>query len=296
MTRSRAQLISGWTDRHVRAALALSAAAIAGAISAAEPPPFHLVSAAVVIATALVALFVDGFGGMVVGVAGAAATIAAKQVAGAWTQQGFVVALALTLALLALGWLAGTVSSDLHGRNARGGGGGGPQAAYGSLGLLDGDAALARLDEEIARARRHRRPLSVAVLRVRITDDTLTSGARAAAERSVARLVETLLPESDVPFALAAGEFGAIMPETSAGDAWDVLGPVLDAADRAAFTVREDNERRCLADCAELHAGVVAMSERLSDSERLIAAARRAAQHGEETAQEHEAEGTGTRA
>ncbi len=278
MTRTKAQLISGWTERHLRVGLALAVAVTAGAIATAEPAPFPIVSAVIVVATAAAALCFDGFGGIVVGIAGAAAAIAAKQWGGAWTERGFAVSLALTLALVTLGWLVGMVSSDLHGRLAGSAPDDAKGAAYGSLGLLTTDMALARLDEEVLRARHHRRPLTVAVLRLSITDETLDAAARDSAERSAARLVETLLRDSDVPFAIGPDEFGAILPETNRAGAWGVLGPVLDAAGRAAFTVREAAERRNLADCAELHAGLVSLNDRFADADSLLEAARRSAQ------------------
>lgn len=157
--------------------------------------------------------------------------------------------------------------------------------AYGSLGLLTEDVALARLDDEIVRARRHRRPLTVVVMVVTITEPDLAPRARTAAVRAVARLVETLLRETDVPFALEDGELGAILPETDSASAWDVLGPVLDAATRAAFTVRDDDERRSLVDCAELHAGLAVLGEQHPDAESLVRVARAQAREDEDEAQ-----------
>jgi GGDEF domain-containing protein len=101
--------------------------------------------------------------------------------------------------------------------------------------------------------------------------------ARDAAHRAVARLVETLLRDTDVPFALGPNELGAILPETSAAGAWDVVGPVLDAATRAAFTVRQQDERRSLVECAELSAGLAVMTDQLTDGRALLEIARESA-------------------
>jgi GGDEF domain-containing protein len=150
--------------------------------------------------------------------------------------------------------------------------------AYGSLGLLTAEVAMVRLEEEVARARRHVRPLTVVVVLVCISDDTLDEHARSAARRALARLLESTLRETDVPFAMGEEQFGAILPETAASASWDVVGPVLDAAGRAAFTVRETDERRRLVDCAELHVGIAVLGDGLQDAESLIAAARRSAQ------------------
>jgi GGDEF domain-containing protein len=145
------------------------------------------------------------------------------------------------------------------------------------------EVAEARLDEEVARARSHGRPLSVVVVRVTTVDPGLDVNARAAAQRAVARLVESMLRDTDVPFAAPPDEFGAILPETDGAAAWEVVGPVLDAAARAAFTVREQDERRNLVDCAELHVGLATLGDGTSGATALLEAARRSAR-AEETA------------
>ena len=277
------KLISAWTEDHVRAALALSVAVMTGALTTTQPAPMSALALGVVLATAVAALFLDAFGGLVLSVTASAVFVLGMQSTGLWVAGSFTTALAQVLGLLALGWLVGTLSAQLHAR-----GGVHPEAqaavapAYGSLGLLTQDVALARLDDEIVRARRHRRPLTVVVVVVTITDAELGPRARAAAFRAVARLVETLLRETDVPFALQDGELGAILPETDAASAWDVLGPVLDAATRAAFTVRDDDERRSLVDCAELHAGLAVLGQQHPDGESLIRAARAQAREDED--------------
>ena len=252
-----------------------------------ERAPHRFVAIGAVLGTVLVALFFDAFGGMVVGVAVAAVTVAVKQAREEWTPSAFGTSLALVVVLTLLGWLTGMVSGSLH-RN-RGPGAGAPDAlapAYGSLGLLTAEVALARLDEEVVRARRHGRPLTVAVLRIRITDDSLDDRARTAARRAAARLVETLLRETDIPFDLSEDELAAVLTETDGVTAWDVIGPVLDAAGRAAFTVREEDERRSLVDCAELHAGLAVLGPSLPDADALVAAARGTARADEDEPRE----------
>lgn len=273
------RLMSGWTEQHVPIALALVVAALAGGVSVADPGPYPLVGVAAVLATALGALFLDAFGGLVLGVGAAAAVVLSRRLTGQWTPESFRTSLVLVVSLMALGWLVGMLSAGIHGRrNEQAAHGDGAVApAYGSLGLLTADVAVARLDDEVTRARSHHRPLAVVVIGVHITDDTLDPMARDAAHRAVARLVETLLRDTDVPFALEPDELGAILPETDAAAAWAVVGPVLDAATRAAFTVREQDERRSLVECAELSAGLAVMTDQLNDAGALLARARESA-------------------
>ena len=240
-----------------------------------EKSPFSILALIAIVATIVMALFVDGFGGIVVGLAGAAMVIGFKQLGGVWTPETFLVSLGSAAALVSGAWLAGMVSSDLHSRT----GGAlhsalGASPVSGSLGLLGYDLALARLDEEIARASTHHRPLVVAVVEIRLTDARLDETARISAARSVARLVETLVRETDVPFAIGPQLLGVIMPESDPSTAWEVLGRVLNAAADAEFTARESDQRLKLTDCAELHVGIVTANIRDSTAARLVEAAR----------------------
>ena len=265
------RLTSGWTDRHVLAACALLTAALAGGLALRASSPYDAVGIGAVAATVLLALRLDPFGGIVGGFTAAAALIAARQAGGQWARADFGPALATTAALVALGWVVGLLATRLRTPA------GGPTqtavtgGAYGSLGLLSSELALARLDEEVVRARRHHRPVTVVLLSTEIVDPALPPAARTAAWRTVARLMESLVPETSVPFALSADEVGAILPETDEAAAWQLLGPVIDAAGRASFTVREQGERRSLADCVELYAGLVPLSAAHSDADQLLA-------------------------
>ncbi len=277
------KLTAAWTEQHVPVALALVVTTLAGAVAALEPVPESLVAVGAVVLTAMGALFLDAFGGIVLGVAVSAAVVLQQRLTGTWTADSFATSLALVLGLVTVGWLTGMVSAGIHARRR----GDGDEAvsltpAYGSLGLLTRDVAFLRLEEEVSRARRHDRPLTVAVLKVAVTDPSLDPAAREAALRAVARLVESQLRDTDVPFALESDEVGAILPETGVAAAWEVLGPVIDAATRAAFTVREQDERRSLVDCAEIHVGLSSLGPGAGPADALVTDAQRAAR-AEET-------------
>jgi GGDEF domain-containing protein len=275
------RLISGWTEQHVPVALALVVAVLGGAVASTAPAPYSLVGVGAMVATALGALFLDALGGLALGVVLSAGVVLSRRLGEVWTRDSFVTALTLVLGLAALGWLTGMVSAGIHRRVDREPERGEVTPAFGSLGLLTADLATARLEEEVVRARRHRRPLTVVVVRVTVGDPALPPPARAAALRAVARLVESMVRDTDVPFALGPDEVGAILPETDAPAAWDVVGPVLDAATRATFAVREQEERRRLVDVAELHAGLAVLGDRTADADTLLEAAGAAARADE---------------
>ena len=276
MTAPVARLTSDWTDRHASVAVALVMAVVVGTALAREPFPYLVVGVVVGVLTVLLALRLDAFGGIVTGVVGAAAVILAKQMSGGWTGQAFLTSLATTLAVVGLGWATGAAGVRLRYRGSDPSSHGLVAPSEGSLGLLTGDLAVARLEEEMGRARRHRRPLAVLLLRTEILDVSLGPAARQGAFRSVARLVETLLRETDVPFALGPDEVGAILPETDAATAWELVGPLVEAITGATFSVREAEDRRSFADAAELHVGLTAMTAQHTSGSELLAAARRA--------------------
>ena len=266
-----ARVTTDWTDQHISVVGALLSTAITGGLAALGEGQYALWGLGALLLTVAGAMATDAFGGIVFGFVGAAVVIAARRLGDDWTAADFAFSASLSFCLVVVGWATGMASVRMRpALEVRALGDAEP--AFGSLGLLPAPLALARLDEEVARARRHGRPLTVVLVSVEITDEALTHAGRSAVHRTVARLVESLVPDTAVPFALGPAEVGAILPETDEQEAWQLLGPVVDAAGRASFTVREADERRSLVDCAELHAGLVSLSEDTPDADRLLAA------------------------
>lgn len=71
------KLMSVWTEQHVPVALALVVASLTGAVAMAVAAPYSLYGLAAVVVTAVCALFLDAFGGLVLGFATAAAVVLA---------------------------------------------------------------------------------------------------------------------------------------------------------------------------------------------------------------------------
>lgn len=272
-----ARVTTDWTEQHISVVGAMLSASITGGLAATGEGSYALVGLGALLLTVLGAMRTDAFGGIVAGFVGAAIVIAAHRLGGDWTTADFALAASLSLCLVVVGWITGVAtvrmrpSLDVRALAEA-------EPAFGSLGLLPAPLALARLDEEVVRARRHGRPLTVVLLSAEPTDPALGHAGRSALHRTVARLVESLVPDTAVPFALAPDQVGAILPETDEAAAWGLLGPVVDAAARASFTVREQDDRRSLAECAELHAGLVALSDATPDADRLLSTLREAVQ------------------
>ena len=285
------QLTLGWTERHRRVAAAMVAISAASLVGLIDSPAVAVWIGVAVALTAVVSLATEAFAGFVVGLAAAAALIAGRRLFGPWGPDAFWLSAAQTVALVATGSISGRAGMALRRRD------GGevpslvPGAAFGSLGLLEGDVAMVRLEEEVERALEHRRPLALVLVDTEVIDPSMDAEARRSALRAVARIFEGRLREGDVPFAIAADRLGAILPETTSSAAWERIGLVLDAVGHGRFRVRSDDRGdRALSDAVHLDVGIAQLGPRASSADELLAGAT------EVLRREHlaQAEGAGT--
>jgi hypothetical protein len=147
--------------------------------------------------------------------------------------------------------------------------------AHGSLGLLDAAPAVFRLDEELRRGGRNGQTLAVMLMSADVEGGRLDDDAVTGARRAVARQVETLLRDTDVPFALSPRVLGAILPETDPVEAWAALGTLVDLTGVATFADRNTGERHRVSDVVDLRACLVFADPHTSDGEALLEAALR---------------------
>lgn len=251
-------LMSSWTDRHSSVALLVlfaSGACLTGLLDGGWVPWAMPVG---VVATVVVSLALDSWGGAAVGLAAAAAVVALRRSFGAWRPEDFAPATVAVVALVLLGAIAGWVGRQLRQGAARPGGSTEPMwgPAHGSMGLLGPSVALLRLAEEIGRAGRTRRPLTLVLLDAELTDPSLPPEEHKAALRATARLVENRAREYDVPFALSPDRLGIVLPDSAASEAWEVVAQVLGALGAATFPQGEQRVPQRLADTITLHAGI----------------------------------------
>jgi GGDEF domain-containing protein len=265
--------IPGWTDLHRRVAGALSIVVGASLAGLLDAPAVAIWVAVAVAATAVVALALDEFGGFLVGLAAAAALIAVRRAVGPWGPDAFWLSLLQTLAVVATGVVSSRTGRALRAPGVDEAPSLLPEPVFGSLGLLHGAVAMDRLAEEVERAADHRRPLSLVLVHVEVTEAALDPDARRSALRSVARIFEGRLRDGDVPFATAADSLGAVLPETTSAGAWDRVGLVLDAVNDGTFTARSDGLRRSLADAVQIDVGLAQLGPRLGDAGSLYDAA-----------------------
>ncbi len=260
----------GWTEGHSGLLLLVVVLLASAAAGLAERPPLTWWVLGTVVVSCLLGLLLDAYGGLVAGLACATVLVAVRQYADRWSADDFWTAAVEVLAIVATGAVSGAVAQRLRRLTNR------PQrqaAAYGSLGLLPLQVAANRLDEEMERARVHRRPLTLAVFSVRVTAPDLDNGAQDAALRSVARIVEHRVAETDVPFAVTQDQLGVILPETDQGQAWERVGEVLDALENATFTAGPDRRRHLVSDATDCSVGIVEAGPEHSSAQTLLEAA-----------------------
>jgi GGDEF domain-containing protein len=273
MTTQRAAPV--WTEGHSRVAIAgiLMLVGVAAAL-------FDDASAVPLMMGALGLTFVlgmlgDGWLGIVVGLAIAGGVAFLRQLGGTWTPEHFGTAVLESVGLLGTGWAAGSVGKFLRLRATAYLGLGADDAlgVFGSLGMLPADLALVRLEEEVARASVYQRPLSLMLVDIKLLDRAIDAASREEVARGVARLTESLLRETDVPFALTPQRVGAILPETGSVAATIAIGRVLDAIGGATYTDRRVRRRRSVASVAGVRAVVVSLGDAYRTARELLDAA-----------------------
>lgn len=249
----------------------MSTASLAGV---ADSPKVAVWVGAAVALTAVISLATEPFAGFVIGLAAAATVIAGRRSLGPWGPDAFWTSATQTVALVATGSASGWAGMALRPRRAGNAPSLLPQPAFGSLGLLEADVAMVRLEEEAERAAEHRRPLALVLIDTEVIDPSMDTEARRSALRAVARIFEGRLREGDVPFAIEAHRLGAILPETTSSAAWERVGHVLDAVGHGRFRVRSDDQGdRPLSDAVHIDVGIAQLGPRARSADELFDAA-----------------------
>lgn len=268
---------SAWTETGLLLTVYAVAIVSTGLMAGTEDGVMMPVYAAVAVACGVSAVWVDWFAGLGVGVLAAAVVVGVTRLTSHLGPDDFATLAPEVAALIVLGWVAGVLGQHLRAlsRSSNRPVPGSVAPAFSSLGLLDHAQAMLRLDEELARSRRSRRPLGLLMVAVQPTDEQLDESAELRVRRAIARLLESVVADTDVPFALDDAEFGAILPETNATQGWRLVAPLVDGIRTAAFADRSTGTRRRVVDCARIRTGLV-FADHASTSASLLADARQA--------------------
>lgn len=268
---------SAWTDTGLLLSVYAVAIVSTGLLAGTEDGVMMPVYAVVALGCGVSAVWVDWFAGLGVGVLGAAVVVGVTRLTSHLGPENFATLAPEVAALIVLGWVAGVLGQHLRAlsRSSNRPLPGSVAPAFSSLGLLDHGQAMLRLDEELARSRRSRRPVGLLMVAVEPTDEQLEESAGLRLRRAVVRLLESVVADTDIPFGLDEAEFGAILPETSAAQGWRLVGPLVEGIGAAAFADRSTGSRRRVVDCARVRTGLV-FADHESTSASLLADARRA--------------------
>lgn len=248
-----------WTEVHTLLLLALLPAFI-GTVTAgaAESGGVALLVAGLFAVTVVIGLAFEPFIAIVAGFMSAGLSIGVKQLTGSWDDGTYVEQMTQIIMLIASGAAAGYAGmyvNRLHDQRVIKVDAVTP--VFGSTGLLNAELGEMRIDEEIARARRYKRPLSLLRVCVRIRPGvSLTEQQESDAYRAVARLQEGLLRDSDVPYAYAPYDVATVLTESDYDGAWQLVGRIIDASANATFVTRPSMTRRSVHDVANIHFAV----------------------------------------
>lgn len=258
---------SVWTDRHAAVAVLLVVSLAGTCVGQLEDSRSAVLVTSAMAVVVTLGLAVDRWAGALVGLAGAVAVVALRRGWGEWGPESFGPALLETLALITAGTLSGRVGERLRGSASTAA----PSAfepAYGSLGLLGQDAAVARLEEEVGRAARGDR----AVLLLLLDADVHPSAAedRPSALRTVARVVESAAESQDIPFAMAADRFGIVFPAASRAAVWDVVDRILATVASATYPHGVHREVRPLQSVVELRISIAQQSPQAMTAQGIL--------------------------
>lgn len=254
------RVTTAWTDLHAPM-IAIVVTLGSGLWLAASVGGFPgLVLVAIGAAVLLPAIFGDLFLGVALGLLGAAATLASF-IAFAATAVGAYAGAALSI--FASATLAGIIHERIQtGRRRAVTAAQQTARSAAPLGMMSTEDAHARLDEEAERARLHRRPLCTAMVSIEITDETLSPQDVYRVHRAVARVLESELRPTDIPFVGEhGGEFGIILPESDQVSAADILASALLLARDATVVEETGDSRRKVHEVAEVAVALRTVTE-----------------------------------
>jgi GGDEF domain-containing protein len=250
--------------------LAALGGAATGLIDGAASFPFI----AAALAFAFVAgLLGDAWFGIVIGLAASAGLTLTRQIQGTWLPSHFGTAAIETVAVMTTGWSAGWAGGFIRSSRGRSSDRVDAPGVFGSLGMVPWDMAQTRLQEEVARATMYGRPLSLLMLDIELMGPDLDDQSRHEVNRGVARITESRLRDTDVPFAVSAQRMGAILPETDHAAATIAVGRILEAVVDATYMDRVTGTRGSVGEVASVRVGVASLGGSVRDAAQLTAAA-----------------------
>lgn len=265
-----------WTDRPAQAIFLGSMTVLFLSLAGLAVDGLRLTTVFLMGFVILMAPLVDGAGGLVVGLVGAAVYIWVHTAAGQWSGQEVMVPLATVGAFIAYGGLSGLIAKHLRYRHDAVRRDPAAPGAGGSLGLLNASDGRALLGIELDRARSSGQPLTLVTMQATVRDAVSPKEAKHAL-RAVARAFESSAGPTMQPVLLDADRFGLILPNHDSAQALPVQGALLAAAERATFAGRSGGKRHKAAEAVQLSAEHSVLTAQPANSDILDAVTHRGA-------------------
>jgi hypothetical protein len=241
-----------------------------------ESGPSRLVLAVVAVTTVGGSVAADGYGGVVIGLAGAACLILVKRLTGDLSPSDFYIVGAEVATVITMSWLVGILGHHLRGTVQRvtGPSPGSVLPTENMMGVLGADLGLHRLEEELSRRQATGGQLGLALVShrpARLAGPEVPEPAR----RAIARHVESVLADMDVVFAVDDDTLAIILPTADWTSALTSLGRVAVAASQATYADPADRRRRAVSDTTAISTLLVFADDRTADARSLVAVAQR---------------------
>lgn len=283
-------VFSRWTRAHTLCLVTFVTLIPGLALASAVGEPLTVLAAAVVVALIWTVGFITSpLVGLFGGIAGAVALSLLRPFDAGLSALGIAPMAVMTVSLLAGGLYAGLAGRRLRWHSR-------PvflpepsvdpnDSVLGPHGFLNAEYGLVRLEEELNRAKLFARPLSILRLHSEPAggDPATEKEMVTDATRTLARLVEGTLRETDIPFAPSDHELICLLPETDGSRAEMLLSLVQDLVDDADVPVPKQGRTVLLTSVVNVQLGVASLTDDATDAEGLLSEVR---SHDSEAAEE----------
>ena len=264
-----------WTEFRPRFALVVASVASAGVLVGIESGPSRALLAVVVAVATAASIALDGYGGVVIGLAGAACLILVKRLTGELTPQEFFLVGAEVATVMTMSWLVGILGHHLRSSVERvtGPSPGSIIPTANLMGVIGADLGMHRLEEELSRRQASGSELGLALVSHRPAG-TIETVVPEPARRAIARHVESVLGDADVLFSLDDDTLAIILPTADWTSGLVTLGQVAVAATQATYADPADRRRRAAGDTVSIRTSLVFADDATAEARTFVAAAR----------------------
>lgn len=264
-----------WTEFRPRFALVVAALLAAGVLLGVDAGASRVVFAVILVVAVGASLVRDGYGGVLIGLAGAGLLVLARRLTGELTPRSFFLVTAEVAAVTTVAWLVGILGHHLRGSVERvtRASAGSVQPVEHLMGVLGPEIGLHRLEEELVRRSASGGALGLALVRHEATS-AYGADVPEPARRAIARHIESTLGDTDVVFGYDDDTLAVILPGADWTAGLDAVSRLSVAASQATYADPLDRSRRAVTDMVRITTALVYADDTTTDARALLEAAR----------------------